>query len=164
MGVIIHAPTSPLHVHVIARLDWKATPLERKDTLRNHPRMEGKEVFMAFLFRFLFTNLKGIRWLLLVAIFVSITQVASDLGAAYSIKFITSKVSNTGNDPSCTFPFLETGTPGNTGILGLFDNPAFDPSLRFGLPTASQCPATPGNLQSIQSPVKTQHSVIGVIV
>jgi ATP-binding cassette subfamily B protein len=119
---------------------------------------------MGFLFRFLFKNLKGLRWLIMVAIVVSITQVACDLGATYSIKFITSKVSNTGNDPSCTFPFLGTGTPGNTGILGLFDNPAIDPSLRFGLPTASQCPATPGNLQSIENPIKTQHSVIGVIV
>ena len=119
---------------------------------------------MGFLIRFLFNNLKGYRWLVLLAILVSITQVACDLGAAYSIKFITSKVSNTGNDPSCTFTFLGTGTPGNTGILGLFDNSAIDPSLRFGLPTASQCPATPGDLQSIQSPIKTQHSVIGVIV
>jgi ATP-binding cassette subfamily B protein len=119
---------------------------------------------MGFLIRFLFTNLKGYRWLLLLAILVSVTQVACDLSAAFSIKFITSKVSNTGNDPSCTFPFLGTGTPGNTGILSLFDNPAIDPSLKFGLPTASQCPATPGNLSSIENPVKTQHSVIGVIV
>src|SRR5713226_5386752 len=119
---------------------------------------------MGFLIRFLFTNLKGYRWLVLLAILVSVTQVACDLGAAFPIKFITSKVSNTGNDPSCMFPFLGTGTPGNTGILSLFDNSAIDPSLKFGLPTASQCPATPGNLSSIESPVKTQHSVIGVIV
>ena len=119
---------------------------------------------MGFLIRFLFTNLKGYRWLLLLAMLVSITQVACTLGMAYPIKFITSKVTNTGNDPSCTFPFLGTGTPGNTGILGLFDNPALDPSLKFALPTASQCPATPGDTQSIQNPTKTQHSTIGVIV
>ena len=119
---------------------------------------------MSFLIRFLFTNLKGYRWLLLLAMLVSITQVACTLGMAYPIKFITSKVTNTGNDPSCTFPFLGTGTPGNTGILGLFDNPALDPSLKFALPTASQCPATPGDTQSIQNPTKTQHSTIGVIV
>ncbi len=119
---------------------------------------------MGFLIRFLFTNLKGYRWLLLLAMLVSITQVACTLGMAYPIKFITSKVTNTGNDPSCTFPFLGTGTPGNTGILGLFDNPALDPTLNFALPTASQCPATPGDTQSIQNPTKTQHSTIGVIV
>ncbi len=119
---------------------------------------------MAFLIRFLFKNLKGLRWLVLLAMLVSITQVASDLGAAYPIKFITSKVSNPGNDPSCTFPFLGTGTPGDTGVLGLFDTPVLDKSLIQGPTVASQCPAIPGDLNSIEHPIRTQHSVIGVIV
>jgi hypothetical protein len=74
---------------------------------------------MAFLFKFLFRNLKGYRWLVALAILVSIAEVVCNLGVAFPIKFITSKVGSLGNDPSCEFPFL--GTHYQSGILGLFD-------------------------------------------
>ena len=83
---------------------------------------------MVFLFRFLSRNLKGYRWLVVLAVLVSIAGVVCTLGAAFPIKFITSKVGSQGNDPACEFPFL--GTQFRTGILGWFDNPAIDPSLK----------------------------------
>ena len=82
---------------------------------------------MAFLVRFLFRNLKGYRWLVVLAMLVSVAQVACVLGAAFPIKWITGKVGSLGNDPSCNFTFL--GTDYQSGILGLFDNPAIDPTL-----------------------------------
>ena len=117
---------------------------------------------MAFLFRFLFRNLKGYRWLVVLALLISIAEVVCTLGAAFPVKFITSKVGSLGNDPSCTFTFL--GTNYQQGILGLFDNPAIDPSLNIGPAPQTECPATPGDTQSILHPTLTQHSQIGVIV
>jgi ATP-binding cassette subfamily B protein len=117
---------------------------------------------MLFLFRFLFRNLKGYRWLVMIALLISIAEVVCTLGAAFPIKFITSKVGSLGNDPSCTFQFL--GTNYQSGILGLFDNPAIDPSLKIGPAPQTECPATPGDQQSILHPILTQHSEIGVIV
>jgi len=117
---------------------------------------------VVFLFQFLSRNLKGYRWLVVLAVLVSITEVACTLGAAFPIKFITSKVGSQGNDPSCEFSFL--GTNYQTGILGWFDKPAIDPSLKIGPAPLTQCPATPGNQDSILHPILTQHSVIGVIV
>jgi ATP-binding cassette subfamily B protein len=117
---------------------------------------------MAFLFQFLFRNLKGYRWLVVLAMLVSIAQVACVLGAAFPIKWITGKVGSLGNDPSCNFQFL--GTDYQSGILGLFDNPRIDPTLNLGPAPQTECPATPGNENSILHPVLTQHSLIGVIV
>ena len=117
---------------------------------------------MAFLFKFLFRNLTGYRWLVALAILVSIAEVVCNLGVAFPIKFITSKVGSLGNDPSCEFPFL--GTNYQSGILGLFDNPAIDPSLKVGPAPQTECPAIPGNANSILHPILTQHSLIGVII
>src|SRR5260370_12250707 len=117
---------------------------------------------MVFLFRFVLNNLKEFRWLIVLAILVSFVQVFGTIGAAYSVKFITSKVSNQTNDPSCTFSFL--GTNYRNGVLGLFDNPAIDPTLNLGPAPQSECPVMPGNQNSILHPIQTQHSLPGVIV
>src|SRR5438874_12408220 len=119
---------------------------------------------MLFLGRFLYRNLKGYRFLLVLAVLVTIAQVSSDLAAAFPFKFIPSKITNPGNDPTCTFPFLN-------GILRYFDTPVLDPSLRPlqanqppGLPPPAPCPASPADPSSVLHPMVTQHSVIGVIV
>lgn len=113
------------------------------------------------LFKFLFRNLKGYRSLVLIAILVTVLQVGSDICTAFPLKFIPSKVSNSGNDPSCTFPFLNP-------ILDKFDIPLFDPSLQLDKtqppvqPGITQCPISPSdpNPQLVTS----HHSVNGVIV
>ncbi|QBD82174.1 ATP-binding cassette domain-containing protein [Ktedonosporobacter rubrisoli] len=114
---------------------------------------------MLFLCKFLYRNLKGYRFLIILAILVTISQVGSDLLAAMPLKFIPSKISNPGADPACTFPFLN-------GPLSLFDTPALDPSLRPiapgaapRLPPSHPCPAN----SPIPSMV-THHSVTGVII
>ncbi len=111
--------------------------------------------------KFLFRNLKGFRWLVVIAILVTILEVFCTICAAFPLKFIPSKVSNTGNDPSCTFQFLNP-------ILDKFDIPLFDPSLQLDpnqppvQPGITQCPISPGdpNPQLIIS----HHSTRGVIV
>jgi ABC-type multidrug transport system fused ATPase/permease subunit len=119
---------------------------------------------MLFLCRFLYRNLKGYRLLLILAIFVTMAQVGSDLVAAFPLKFIPSKITNPGNDPSCTFPFLN-------GVLSYFDTPVLDPSLRPLQPNQpplqpppAPCPASTADQASVLHPMVTQHSVIGVIV
>lgn len=119
---------------------------------------------MLLLSRFLYKNIKGYRFLVLLAILVSFAQVGSDLVAAMPLKFIPSKVSNPGSDPTCTFPFLD-------GVLTIFDTPLLDPSLRPtianqppGQPPPAPCPAIASNPASVLHPRITQHSVIGVIV
>jgi ATP-binding cassette, subfamily B, bacterial len=119
---------------------------------------------MLFLFRFLYRNLKGYRFLVILAMLITVAQVGSDLLAAMPLKFIPSKVNNPGSDPACTFPFLNP-------ILSWFDTPILDPSLRPtapnqppGVPPPSPCPAIPSNPNSVLHPQITQHSVIGVIV
>src|SRR5579859_7017202 len=114
---------------------------------------------MVLLFRFLYKNLKGYRFLVILAILVSFAQVGSDLIAAMPLKFIPSKISNPGSDPTCTFPFLD-------GVLTLFDTPALDPSLRPippqtvpNTPPPAPCPASPTDIQSVLHPHITQHSV-----
>ncbi|MGZ6364506.1 MAG: hypothetical protein ACXWPS_00930, partial [Ktedonobacteraceae bacterium] len=62
---------------------------------------------MIFLAKFLHRNLKGYRFLVILAILVAFAQVGSDLLAAMPLKFIPSKVNNPGSDPACTFPFLD---------------------------------------------------------
>ncbi|HZS78415.1 MAG TPA: ABC transporter transmembrane domain-containing protein [Ktedonobacteraceae bacterium] len=119
---------------------------------------------MVFLCKFLYRNLKGYRLLVVLAILVTVTQVSSDLLAAMPLKFIPSKISNPGNDPACTFPFLDN-------VLTFFDTPVLDPSLRPTAPNQppnqpppAPCPANPGDPNSVLHPRITQHSVIGVIV
>ena len=124
---------------------------------------------MAFLFRFLFNNLKGYRFLVMIAILVAITQVSSDLIAIQPLKWIPSKVQNPGNDPACNLPFL--GLNENPGLLDFFDTPALDPSLNPPLgghvntpPPTSPCPVNPADPRTLLNPNTTAHSVIGVIV
>lgn len=114
------------------------------------------------LYKFLFRNLKGYRLLVVLAIFVTITQVFCSICMAFPLKFIPSKVQNAGNDPSCTFPFLNP-------ILDKFDIPQIDPSLAplapgqpAQQPGLTQCPVSPAdpNPQLITS----HHSTNGVIV
>lgn len=119
---------------------------------------------MIFLCKFLSRNLKGFRFLVFLAMLVTVAQVGSDLMAAMPLKFIPSKVNNPGSDPACTFPFLDP-------VLSIFDTPLLDPSLRPtqpnqppGQPPPAPCPATPSNPNSVLHPMITQHSTIGVIV
>ena len=119
---------------------------------------------MIFLAKFLLRNLKGYRFLVILAILVAFAQVGSDLLAAMPLKFIPSKVNNPGSDPACTFPFLDP-------VLSFFDTPILDPSLRPtqpnqppGQPPPAPCPATSTDQNSVANPKITQHSTIGVIV
>ena len=119
---------------------------------------------MLFLCKFLYRNLKGYRVLIILAILATFTQVGADLVTAMPLKFIPSKISNPGSDPTCTFPFLD-------GVLTLFDTPTLDSSLNSLVPGQSAlqpppapCPATPSNINSVLHPRITHHSVIGVIV
>ena len=118
-------------------------------------------------FKFLFRNLKGYRLLVVLAIFVTILQVGSDIAAAFPLKFIPSKVSNSGNDPACTFDshfsFLNP-------ILDKFDIPLFDPTLApltpggpNQTPPIAPCPVSPSDTNP-PPPIYTHHSVNGVIV
>src|SRR6266849_6229837 len=123
------------------------------------------------IFKFLFRNLKGYRFLVLLAVIVTILQVGSDLAVALPLKFIPSKISNPGSDPACTFPFLD-------GILSNFDKSIFDPSLKVidlqtgkqlpdKLPPKLACPITSSSTPTAQAAalnMTTHHSVIGVII
>src|SRR5436305_8772224 len=116
------------------------------------------------LFRFLYRNFKGYRFLVVLAILVTITQVGSDLLVGLPLKFIPSKVNNSSNDPACQYPFLNP-------ILDFFDTPQLDSSLQDPVtkqpipPPTSQCPvANPNDLYAVAHPQVTHHSVIGVIV
>ncbi len=117
------------------------------------------------LFKFLYRNLKGYRFLVVLAILVTITQVGSDIMTAFPLKFIPSKINNPGSDPACTFPILD-----KWHILDLFDTPTLDPSLRDPAtgqvipPPTSQCPVSQTDLYAAAHPVLTHHSVIGVVV
>ena len=111
--------------------------------------------------KFLFRNLKGYRYLVVIAILVTFLQVFCAIGAAFPLKFIPSKVSNPGNDPSCIFPFLNP-------VLDKFDIPLFDPALQ---PDPNQPPVQPGLTQCPISPTSpnpqliiSHHSTNGVIV
>lgn len=113
------------------------------------------------LLRFLYRNLRGYRRLVVLAIVVTILQVGCDIGAAMPLKFIPSKVSNPGNDPSCMFGWLNP-------ILDKFDIPLFDSTLQNPVkggpplqPPLTQCPVSPTNPTAV---VTSHHSVNGVIV
>src|SRR5437660_4755153 len=117
------------------------------------------------LFRFLYRNSKGYRFLVVLAILVTISQVGSDLLVGLPLKFIPSKVNNPGNDPACGYPILDS-------ILSRFDTRFLDKSLQDPanpnqdiLPPTSQCPVTnPTDLNAVANPRTTHHSVVGVIV
>ncbi len=122
-----------------------------------------------FLFTFLYRNLKGFRFLVVLAIVVAVAQVSSDIIALQPLKWIPSKAQNPGNDPACTFPFL--GWNDKHGLLDLFDTPRLDPSLNplpgghvVLPPPTSPCPANPSDPRTLLIPDTTHHSVIGVIV
>ena len=80
-----------------------------------------------FLAKFLYRNMKGLRFLAVLAILVAVMQVSCDIIALQSLKWIPSKAQNPGNDPACYISFL--GVNDNPGILDIFDKPALDPSL-----------------------------------
>jgi len=117
------------------------------------------------LFKFLYRNLKGYRFLVVLAILVTITQVGCDILTAFPLKFVPSKINNPGSDPACTFPILD-----QLHILDLFDNPIIDPSLRDPAtrqvipPPTSQCPVSQTDVYAAAHPVLTHHSVNGVVV
>ncbi len=122
-----------------------------------------------FIFKFLYRNLKGLRFLVLLAILVAVAQVSSDIIALQPLKWIPSKAQNPGNDPACTFPFL--GLNDQPGLLDIFDIPQLDKSLSPPAgakqpvpPPTSPCPADPARPQTFINPDTTHHSVIGVIV
>ncbi len=117
---------------------------------------------MMNLFKFLYRNLKGYRHLVVLAIIVTITEVFAVIAMTFPLKFITSKVQNPGNDPSCIFPFLNP-------VLDKFDIPQFAPELQPLAPgqppqppELTQCPVSPSD----QNPVliTSHHTVNGVII
>lgn len=121
------------------------------------------------LFKFLYHNLKGYRFLVVLAILVAFAQVSSDIIALQPLKWIPSKAQNPGNDPACNLPFL--GLNDNPGLLDIFDKPQLDPSLNPPAgghvalpPPTSPCPADPTRPVTFITPDTTHHSVIGVIV
>jgi ABC-type multidrug transport system fused ATPase/permease subunit len=114
------------------------------------------------LYKFLWRNLKGYRLLVLLAVLITVAQVFCGIAGAFPLKFIPSKVQNAGNDPSCTFPFLNP-------ILDKFDIPQIDPSLQPlapGLapqpPGLTQCPISPSDPHPHL--VTSHHTTNGVIV
>jgi ATP-binding cassette subfamily B protein len=118
------------------------------------------------LFNFLYRNLKGLRFLVVLALLATFAQTGSDLLAVMPIKFITSKVSNPASDPSCQYPFLNP-------LLSIFDTPTFDPSLQPAPgtttpkpPPQAPCPTSKGsnNAAAVNNVQFEQHSVIGVII
>ena len=62
---------------------------------------------MIHLMKFLYRHLKGHRLLVLLAVFVTIAEVFAAIAIALPLKFMTSKVQNPANDPTCTLPFLQ---------------------------------------------------------
>ncbi len=122
-----------------------------------------------FLAKFLYRNMKGLRFLAVLAILVAIMQVSCDILALQALKWIPSKSQNPGNDPACYISFL--GVNDQPGLLDHFDIPQLDPSLNPPQgstqpvpPPTSPCPADPANPKSLVNPDTTHHSVIGVIV
>lgn len=114
------------------------------------------------LYKFLWRNLRGYRLQVLLAVVITVAQVFCGIAGAFPLKFIPSKVQNTGNDPACFFPFLNP-------ILDKFDTPQIDPSLAPlapGLPPQApgltQCPISPADPHPHL--VTTHHTTNGVIV
>jgi ATP-binding cassette subfamily B protein len=113
--------------------------------------------------QFLYRNLKGYRFLVVLAILITVTQVGADILTALPLKYIPSKISNAGNDPACSAPFLNP-------ILDRFDIPQIDPSLidpvthQPVMPSETQCPVPATDAAAAANPVLTHHSTLGVIV
>lgn len=114
------------------------------------------------LYKFLWRNLKGYRLMVLLAVFITVAQVFCGICGAFPLKFIPSKVQNAGNDPSCTFPFLNP-------LLDKFDIPQIDPVLQPlapGLPPQppglTLCPVSPSDPHPHL--VTSHHTTNGVIV
>jgi len=116
---------------------------------------------MGQLFTFLFRYMKGLRGLVMLALLVTMLQVSCEILAAFPLKFIPSKVQNTGNDPACLFPFLDP-------IESWFDIPQIDrslqpdPNLPPNPPPEAQCPVNPNDVHA--RIVLVSHSTVGVIV
>src|SRR5579875_3701805 len=114
-------------------------------------------------FKFLYRNLKGLRFLVVLAMLVTVAQVGANILTALPLKYIPSKVSNPGNDPACGAPFLNP-------ILDRFDIPQIDPSLIDPVthqpvpPSITQCPVPSTDAAAAANPVLTHHSTLGVIV
>src|SRR2546423_1691598 len=71
---------------------------------------------MLFLFRFMYRNLKGYRFFVLIAIFVSFAQVAAAIGAAYPLKWIPNKLQISTQNPAGLDP-----EPIFDGFINFFD-------------------------------------------
>jgi ABC-type multidrug transport system fused ATPase/permease subunit len=121
---------------------------------------------MINLMKFLYRNLKGHRMLVLLAVFITIAEVFAAIAIAFPLKFITSKVQNPGNDPTCTLPFLK---PVLDPVLDKFDIPQIAPELQPLAPgqppqppELTQCPVSPADHNPVL--VTSHHTVNGVIV
>src|SRR5205823_14166849 len=117
----------------------------------------GGEEGTMFLARFLYRNMKGLRFLAMRAILVAIMEVSCDILALQALKWVPSKAQNPGNDPACYISLL--GVNDNPGLLDLFDRPALDPSLNPPPgstqpvpPPTSPCPADPANPRTLLFP------------
>src|ERR1051326_2043228 len=95
-------------VFFVASLGELVSPLQRSvhASFRRGLSAYCRELETRMVLKFLFRALKGYRLLVLLAIGITILQVGSDICTAFPLKFIPSKIVNGGNDPSCTFPFL----------------------------------------------------------
>ncbi|MGZ3623294.1 MAG: ABC transporter transmembrane domain-containing protein [Ktedonobacteraceae bacterium] len=116
--------------------------------------------------KFLYRNLEGYRMLVLLAVFITIAEVFAAIAIAFPLKFITSKVQNPGNDPTCTLPFLK---PLLNPILDKFDIPQIAPELQPLAPgqppqppELTQCPVSPADHNPVL--ITSHHTVNGVIV
>src|SRR5215471_4240359 len=120
------------------------------------------------LFKFLYRNLKGYRFLVIIAISVVILGVGADILAAMPLKWIPSKVSNPGSDPACG-TFLIYSLSFLNPALDFFDKSIFDQSLKPASPQLpdNQPPTLPCPITSttnLAAPQTTHHSVNGVII
>ncbi len=116
--------------------------------------------------KFLYRNLEGYRMLVLLAVFITIAEVFAAIAIAFPLKFITSKVQNPGNDPTCTLPFLK---PLLDPVLDKFDIPQIAPELQPLAPgqppqppELTQCPVSPADHNPVL--ITSHHTVNGVIV
>src|SRR5438045_9766271 len=91
---------------------------------------------MGNLFKFLFRYTKGLRGLIVLVVILTVLQVSCEIFAAFSLKFIPSKVQNVGHDPACLFRFLDP-------IECWCDTPQRDPGLQPGPNMAPNPPPEP---------------------
>ena len=106
------------------------------------------------LFKFLWRNLKGYRFLFVLTILIAVSQVGCDLVSALPLKFIPSKISGDHSaDPACDFPFLDS-------TLDLFDIwfPDYSPDKPGKVIRVKEEPCKSSTLK------ETDHGVTSVIV